>query len=336
MSPTFVEATSSPELVARVERGAAAAASPVADALVTELSNELGEALVGVVFYGSRFNQTAGPRSDWDFFVVIESYRGVHRSWLHARLNSVLPPSVYRREVALRDGASAFCKLSLVSAADLDRYTSSVAPDSYLFGRLSKRVALVFTRDELARRRIVDALARSVALCAGWVLAEATADLSVEALAQEGVAFSYRCEERVEGPARRRKLFDADAEYFRDVYERAVAAQVAAGAVQVDVTGLMKRSGSVAARRVEQAAVAAFVRRSRRRARMRWFKNIATFDGWEDYMLAKLERHQGIGLSLSDRERRHPFLTAVRHYLRLRREGRLSGTGREGAARNSP
>lgn len=322
------EVAGSPALTSCVERGAATGKNPVADALAAVLARELGEHLAGLVFYGSRLNRTAGPRSDWDFFVVVERYRAVHRSWLHARLNSVLPPSIYRSEVSLDDGSKARCKLSFVSVADLDRHTSAAAPDSYLFGRLSKRVALAFARDDLARRRIVGALARSVSLCAGWVLAEARDGLSVEALAREAVAFSYRCEERVEGPSRALKLFETDGDHFREVYGHVVVAHVAAGSVHVDATGLVRRSATAAARLAERRTVAAFVRRSRWRARMRWLKNIVTFEGWDDYMLAKIERHQGLEIALSERERRHPLVAAIRYYARLRREGRLSGVGR--------
>jgi hypothetical protein len=41
------------------------------------------------------------------------------------------------------------------------------------------------------------------------------------------------------------------------------------------------------------------------------------------YMLAKIERHQDLRITLTDRERPHPVLTAARYYLRLRRAGRL-------------
>jgi predicted nucleotidyltransferase len=323
------------ELLESVARGSAVVASPVADALVAALSDELGNDLVGVIFYGSRLNRTAGSRSDWDFFVVVESYRAIRRGWLDARLNAVLPPNVYRREVELGDGSMAPCKLSIVSAADVDRYTSAFAPDSYLFGRFSKRVALVFARDDLARRQIVDALARSVALCAAWTLVGAEQGLRVETLAQASVAFSYGCEERVEGPSRAQKLFVTDAEYFREVYEHAIAAQVSTGRVQLDPTGLVHRSRSDVERRAERAALATFVRRSRRRARLRWLKNIWTFEGWDDYMLAKIERHQEVPISLSERERRHPLLAALRHYVRLRREGRISGTSHDSAIGDS-
>lgn len=330
-APAFA---TTPELLGVVERGAAGPSSPVADAIVAALSSDLGSNLVGVIFYGSRLNRTAGPRSDWDFFVIVASYAAAHRSWFHARLNAVLPPSIYRREVTLADGSTAVCKLSFVSAGDLDRCTSSAAPDSYLFGRLSKRVALVFARDERSRLQLITALARSVLLCASWVLAEKEEGLPVSQVAQEGVAFSYRCEERVESPLRAQKLFDSDADHFRHVYQHAVAALVASGWIEMDQAGRAKRSIREVASRAGRLAAAALIRRSRRRARWRWLKNIVTFDGWDDYMLAKIERHQGLEISLSERERRHRVMAAIRYYLRLRRQGRLSGTAR--AERQGP
>jgi len=201
---------------------------------------------------------------------------------------------------------------------------SNAAPDSYLFGRLSKRVALVFFRDDRARRQIVAALARSVVLCASWMLSEVPEGLPISEVAQESVGFSYRCEERVESASRAQKLFETEADHFRSVYHHAVAALVASGRIEVDEGGRAKRSISDAARRVEGTDAAAFIGRSRRRARWRWLKNIVTFEDWDEYMLAKIERHRGIEISLSGRERRHRLLAAARHYLRLRREGRLS------------
>jgi hypothetical protein len=315
------------DLLAAVEQGAAAVPSPVAEALAEALRVELGASLAGVVFYGSQLNRTAGARSDWDFFVLVDSYRAAHRSRLHAQLNRVLPPSVYRRRVALADGSTPACKLSIVSMDDLERYTSAAAPDSYVFGRLSKRVSVVLARDERTRRRIVEALARSVALCAAWTLASRREGASIETLAQESVAFSYRCEERVEGPSRAGKLFEADAGHYRAVYRAALAAQVATGRVQIGSTGIARWPRSDREGRLDQAAVVAFVRASRRRARLRWLKNVYTFEGWDDYMLVKLERHQELRIALSDRERRHPVLAAARHYVRLRRSGRLSRPG---------
>jgi hypothetical protein len=48
-----------------------------------------------------------------------------------------------------------------------------------------------------------------------------------------------------------------------------------------------------------------------------------TFEGWADYMISKIRRHQGIEIVLSPRERRFPLLAGIRYYLRLRRQKRL-------------
>lgn len=315
-----------PELAQQVERAATAPASDaVANALRAVLQGEQGPNLVGLVFYGSRLNRTAGPRSDWDFFVIVEDYRRAHASRLHALLNRFLPPSIYRREVRLPDGSAALCKLSVLSLADLVRYTSPTAPDSYVFGRLSKRVALVHARDAAAWAAIVAALARSVVACTTWALMEKADYASPEDFARAAVSFSYRCEERVEGPARATALFEADASHFSTTYAAALRDAQREGRARLDpvtrrVIGVQADARSAG----RGSEVSRFVRRSRRRARLRWLKNVLTFEDWEDYMLAKIERHQGVRIALTQRERRHPIIAAARYYLRLRRGGRLS------------
>jgi hypothetical protein len=300
----------SPALCERVAKAAAAPPGGEAGAVLAVLREELGAQLVALVFYGSRLNRTAGARSDWDFFVVVDDTRALRGLGVPAALHGWLPPTIVRRALPLADGVELRCKLCYVGARDLARFTSAGAPDSYLFGRLSKRVALVFARDAGASRALHDAFARSVLLCAAWTLAGAAAPLDAETLAREAVAFSYRCEERVEGPARPRALFEADAEHFRAVYAEAERALVAAGFATRDA-----------------GAVRRFVRRSRRRARLRWLKNVLTFEDWVDYMLTKIERHQDAPLVLTPLERRFPLLAAARHYLRMRREGKLSRAG---------
>lgn len=168
-----------------------------------------------------------------------------------------------------------------------ERFTSARAPDSYLFGRLSKRVSLAFTRDADAREVILDCLARSVALCAAWTLAGERESILVESLAPAAVGFSYRCEERVEAASRPQVLFDCDAACFREVYAAAVAALETAGLARTETACRIGRIRSPREEIKQRRAVARFVRRCRRRARLCWLKNVWTFEGWDEYMLAK-------------------------------------------------
>jgi hypothetical protein len=92
---------------------------------------------------------------------------------------------------------------------------------------------------------------------------------------------------------------------------------------RLDRDGLLRVSGTREARHAERLQYGRFLALSRRRAHLRWLKNIWTFEGWTDYMISKIKRHHGIAIVLSPRERRFPLLAAIRYYLRFRREKRL-------------
>jgi len=298
--------------------------SPIVTSVVEKLCAELGSNLLGVLFYGSHLNSTAGRGSDHDFFVIVESYRKAHRGRLHVLLNRFLPPSIYHRSIPMPEGAEASCKLCFVSARDLVRGTVPAAPDCYLFGRLGKRVALVHARDEGARRMIEESVGRSIALSGAWALRGMEGPFTPGDFLLASLALSYRAEERVEGEARAKRLFSADEEHYRKVYGAVLEEARRRGLVEpAGAAGLLETAGESVHGRASRRAYLSFLRRSRLRARLRWLKNIWTFEGWADYMIAKIERHQGISIELEPWERRHLFLAAVKHYFRLRREGRL-------------
>ena len=298
--------------------------SPVAIAFSGVIRAEQGANLVALLFYGSQLNRIGSPESDHDFFLIVEDYGRAHRSRLHAWAGGILPPSIYRRRVTLPDGTEYACKVSILSMADLERGTDPRAPDSYVLGRLGKRVAIVGARDEGARHGMEDALCRAAALCGAWALRGMQAPFSADAFVIDALALSYRCEERLEGWERAKVLFAADEAYFRGVYGAFLAAAETAGlATRLDRDGLLRVAGTREVRHAERLQYRRLLARSRRRARLRWLKNIWTFEGWTDYMISKIKRHHGIAIVLSPRERRFPLLAAIRYYLRFRREKRL-------------
>ena len=298
--------------------------SPVATAFAQRVRDEQGDNLAALLFYGSHLNGTSSPESDHDFFLIVRDYRRAHRDRLHAWACGILPPSIYRRRVRLPDGREHACKVSILSTDDLERLTAPGAPDSYVFGRLGKRVAIVWARDEAARRAAEDAVCRAAALCGAWSLRGMQAPFSADPFILDALALSYRSEERLEGADRARVLFAADEAYFRGVYGAYLAAAETAGlAHRLERGGLLRVSGSHVERHAERLACARFLARSRRRARLRWLKNVWTFEGWSDYMISKIRRHQGVVIVLSPRERRFPLLAAIRYYFRFRKDRRL-------------
>jgi hypothetical protein len=51
-----------------------------------------------------------------------------------------------------------------------------------------------------------------------------------------------------------------------------------------------------------------YFRWSKLRATVRWFKYIALYDNWLEYILHKIARRSGVALELTPRERRWPLV----------------------------
>jgi hypothetical protein len=57
-------------------------------------------------------------------------------------------------------------------------------------------------------------------------------------------------------------------------------------------------------------------------ATLRWTKHLVTFEGWLDYIVAKVERRLGVRIDLTDRERRWPLLFLWPKFFRVMRARR--------------
>jgi hypothetical protein len=255
-----------------------------------------------VLLYGScLWSELRRPTSHPDFFLIVDSLRAWHGRRWPALLDSLLPPGTYR----LRAGALP-AKVSITSAAQLARLCSPAAPDLHHLGRLSKRVALVWARDAQSRQLVVDAQTaalRTLAPLARTVLGER---FSVDEFMLALLDLSYEGEVRIAERGKVAALFHAEREHYRAV-GRALLADAPAP--------------------FDRARRAAWLRRSRRRALLRWPKYIWSYDGWLDYVLEKLAR-TGERFQISARERRYWFVLGFGVLWRLARAGRLTGAGR--------
>ncbi|HZS40379.1 MAG TPA: hypothetical protein VFF06_26285 [Polyangia bacterium] len=274
-------------------------ARAVAEPFLAELARP-ERSVRAVVLYGScLWSGLRGPTSHPDFFVVVDSLRAWHRRLWPTLLNVLLPPSIYR----LRAGALE-AKVSITSAAQLARHVSPDAPDLHHLGRWSKRVALVWSRDAASRRLVVDAQQAALETLAPLARARLGDDLGVDEFMHMLLRLSYEAEVRIAEHGKVAALFEVEREHYRAI-GRALVAGLPPG-------------------RITPAEVERRLRRSRRRAVLRWPKYICTYDGWLDYVLAKLAR-TGDRWSLSERERRHPLLFGIPVIWRLARAKRLSG-----------
>src|SRR5262249_20637476 len=120
---------------------------------------DLVEAKAEVILaYGSCLSDiTKMETSVPDFYILISSYFQFHRSFLHAILNWILPPSIYHFKSRGQDA-----KFSVISLKDLSHETSPKAWDVYHLGRFSKRMALIWARSPRSRQAAIQAHASAM------------------------------------------------------------------------------------------------------------------------------------------------------------------------------
>jgi len=286
-----------------------------------------GEEVAAVLFYGSCLRR-GDARGVVDFYVLVDRYRPVHRSALAAALAWLLPPNVFYLEI--ESGARVLrTKYAVVSSRDFARLASGRALDCRVWSRFCQPVRLAYARDAAVAASVCSAVAAATCSALRWMLAwlpgeGAERRVTSEALWLRGFRETYRAELRGEQQASIDALYRTQRTHFDAVLASGLEALQARGELEI------LEAGSPVVVRVPGQRL----KRARRRwpLRRRLSKSLAmlgqlktplTFEGWAPYALWKLERHSGVHIALSPRQRRHPLLFGWPVILRILREGLL-------------
>ena len=310
-------------LLELIEAEQAAAASPAARALATAIRSRFGVTTLGILFYGSCLRRGTSEGVH-DFYVVVESYKSAYESRRLRLLNSLLPPNVFYIETADDEGQTQRAKYAVISLADFE---SNVAPSCFhpdIWARFTQPSLLVYTRDLEARTRMIHAVAQAhltavKRLCVFMPASERSQRYSLAAFWQEAFRRTYTSEMRGEKPETIRAIYRSNPGRYDDVGRAALGDLEASGWIE----RVSERGDSVEVQ---------LTRRRRILGQWRWhltrplakalaftrlIKSATTFGDWVPYILWKVERHSGVHIELSDRQRRHPFLFGWPILLRL-------------------
>ncbi|HET7585357.1 MAG TPA: hypothetical protein VFK13_10635 [Gemmatimonadaceae bacterium] len=307
--------------------------APHTAALAAELARVFGPATSAIIHYGSHAHQSdARPESAHDFFIIVDQYRAAYAS-LHAsgastvspRLAStlahVLPPNVVA--VALHAaGRERQAKCAVLSLRHLRLAAAGRTRDHFTQGRLFQHVQLAWTRSGADRSEAVAALGEIRARTFAWGRPYLPREFTTDEYCRVLLETSYSAEVRPEGGERIGQLLAAQRRTLVDIYDRLLQTLTAERILVRDgkVYRQIARPGPL-----ERASVALYFKRSKLRATARWFKYIALFDDWLDYIVLKISRRSGVSVVLTERERRWPLIflwpKALR-YLRSRPQRR--------------
>ncbi|MEQ8264410.1 hypothetical protein [Pseudohaliea sp.] len=299
--------------------------SPATEPALAELTGRLRgshrDAVQAVLLYGSCLR--SGDLFDGlvDLYLVVDSYRGAYGGGWLALANRVLPPNVFYAQCEL-DGRVLRSKVTVVSLDDFRRGCSRRWYQSYLWGRFSQPVRIVYARDADTAAAVTGAFRQAAATLLGRALPALPASGSLGGLWEQALALSYGTELRTERPGRARELVSAALPFYEAV-TRLVATGLPHG---LELTGSGERCryrASVAPGRRRLAPFAWGLRRAQGKALSvaRLVKALFTFTGGLDYIAWKLERHSGERIEVPPRVRRHPLLFSWGFFWRLYRRG---------------
>jgi hypothetical protein len=311
------------------ERVRSAGADPALDAAVARVVAAAGDALDGLVFFGSRRTGAARVNawSAYDVFVIVPDYRPFYDAMVRAGLSGKgpgplavlsrwLPPTQY--SIRLRD-PEVHLKTAVIRTEAFHRETSPARRDHFCAGRLCQPSRLLHARGDSLRETLVRDLVRAHVETWTWVRPWLPPVFDAEAYGETVLRVSMSWEVRPEPAGRFRALWDAQRAEQRPVFEALLGDLQARGEVTLTEGGRFAAVRPVGT--LERLRLELYFRRSMARATARWLKHVLTFEGWLDYIVRKASRHSGERIELSERERRWPWLFAwgrLVRYLRTR------------------
>ena len=311
-------AAASPLARAVAERALSPSDDPALDAAVRRLSAAVGDALVGLVFFGSRRTGAAlaNAFSAYDVFVLVEGYRAFYESvrragltgkrpGLMAVVSGWLPPT----QCSLRFASeSVHLKATVIRYDTYRRETSPGRRDHFCIGRLCQPTRILHFRDQDARGHLLEGLVAAHRETWRWSRPWLPPSFDARAYGLSALRTSMRWEVRPEPAGRADALWQAQEDVQAPVFEallnelaeRGEAAPVPGGPGTFAPTRPVGRG--------ERLRLEIYFRRSIVRATSRWLKHTVTFEGWLDYISRKASRHGGETIELTDRERRWPLV----------------------------
>lgn len=268
-----------------------------------------GQGIAAVLGYGSCLREGDDRGKVVDLYLLPDNYRSIYDNPLTRVANALLPPNVFYLETPFEDRIVR-CKYAVVSLGHLERLVCPQTFHPYFWARFAQPTAIVWARDEETEKRVVTALAQSVATVIGQAAPFLPADAQPRDFWIRAFSETYRTELRAERPGRAVHLYETHAAR----YDRIVATMREAGG------GELLNGHSQSAKRNE-------ARWRRRRylgkvlSVLRLMKSAFTFHDGPVYLMWKIEQHSGVKVTLTPWQRRHPILASPTLFWRLYRKG---------------
>ncbi|MEW9854693.1 hypothetical protein [Novosphingobium sp. M1R2S20] len=277
------------------ERTAEALTHPVEPQVKAFAERFAGEAVLGVLFYGSNL-RTHSLEGVLDFYVLTQG-----------PVETGIWPRVSYHEWET-EGQVLRAKVATMTLATFAAAASGKLVDTTIWARFVQPSALVWSRDVSASHAIQGAVARAARTAARLAVAlgpfSGTADVYWRALFRA----TYAAEFRVEKAGREDSILSANRAHFDGLLPLALTAE---GIAYTRGTGdVLQPQMPTAERRKAQRWWKRRQRLGKPYNLMRLVRASTTFEGAARYAAWKIERHTGVAVPLTPWREKHPVLAA--------------------------
>jgi len=279
------------------------------------LAGAFGPSAVAVIHYGSRARGVdARADSAYDFFVIVDDYReayasltGAMEAGVSARtatmLARVLAPNVHAIPPVPPGGRRNKC--GVLTMRELGGVAELRASDHFVVGRLFQHVQLLWVRDAAADRGVRDALIEIRARTFDWGRSFLPEFFTAADYCRSLLETSFAGEIRPEAGERPAQLLEAQVDILVPVYSALLES--------LERAGVLARTGDAFSQTQPPTPVMRrrwewYFRVSKARGTARWGKAVIQYDGWLEYIVQKITRHNDVAVELTERERRWPFI----------------------------
>jgi hypothetical protein len=308
-------------LIERIREESSAQPSPGLTVLVETILARYGKAAQAVLLYGSCMRTGQETEGIVDLYVLVDKYLQAYGNALPAVMNWLLPPNVFYIEAPFGTDVLR-AKYAVLTLADLQRGTSPAWFHSYLWGRFSQPVRLLYVRSEQTAQQIYAALAQAVVTFVSRVLPQTSEWFSAVELWRKGLQLSYWAELRAERIDQATRLVDAAKRYYEEITSIAMTAIPFEVAIIRQNDAVWYRSNiSCRSRLLNSLPWKTRFVQGKCLSVLRLLKGLFTFKGGLNYILWKIERHSGIGIPMDSALRRHPSVGVWVMLWRLYRRG---------------
>lgn len=269
-------------------------------ASITELAEIIRaqhQDVMAVLAYGSALRDANPENTLIDYYVLTQTIEGVSTNVFSRLLCQRFPPNVYYAEASLA-GKNYRCKYAVLPMELLAQKLKPTTANPYFWVRFAQPMRIIWTRDDLARKRVQQLLIRAMETAYAHARELSSESPDTEKWI-ELFRNTYRTELRPEDSSRATLIVDMQRDHFEFISKYAAPATPAA--MPWSLRRWQGKALSIA----------------------RLLKAAFTFQGGADYAAWKIKRHSGVDIPITNWHRRHPILASIILLPKLLRKGGL-------------